>query len=271
MLETCKHCGAALSASDARCATCGASVGSTSLPLIRELSSGGDSSATSLPGTTSVFPPAPPSQAEYTARQAQGAPWPPAHGASGPKPRNRRRFWLILGLVGALVLALCAGCSGTLYWAISSQWAPSQAGAQVLYKSSLRDADSAWPLQSDHCASAGAGYFVDGGICLAHTSAMDDFDLSFTVAQASGATAGFYGVLFRQHDGLNAYIFDISSDGRWRFRRIAPNAYFPDQPNEQAFIIADERPLHSGGGAWPIHSSSMQWADISPCTPITLN
>jgi hypothetical protein len=249
MFETCAHCGAALSASDARCAICGASVGSTSLPLTRELSSGGDSSATSLPGTTSVFPLTSSSQSEYTARQAQGAALPPALSASGPKPRNGRRFWLILGLVGALVLALCAGCSGALYWAISSQLAPSQAGAQVLYKSSLRNADSAWPSHTDHCVYAGAGYFVDGGICLAHTSAMDDFDLSVTVAQASGATAGLYGVLFRQHDGLNAYILDISSDGRWRFRRIAPNAYFPDQPNEQIFILPTRDPFIRAGGA----------------------
>ncbi len=167
----------------------------------------------------------------------------------GPKTRNRRRFWLILGLVGALILALCGGCGGTLYWAISSQLAPSQAGATVLYKSSLRDADSAWPSQSDHCVYAAAGYVVDGGVCLGQTSAFDDFDLSVTVAQASGATAGFYGVLFRQHGGLNSYLFDISTAGQWRFRRIAANAYFPDQPNEQIFVLPKSDAFIRTGGA----------------------
>jgi hypothetical protein len=176
----------------------------------------------------------------------------PASAAPPPQQvkQSRRRLWLVLGLVGALVLALCGGCAGTLYWAISSQLAPSQTGATILFQDTLLDSTSAWPNRQSECGYVTAGYLVNGAWCLADAGPFDNVDISVTVRQIEGAQAGFYGILFRQHDGQNAYVFDVSTDGSWTFQNISPIDLFPESPKHEIFVYPQrDQFIHTGGAA----------------------
>jgi hypothetical protein len=128
--------------------------------------------------------------------------------------------------------------------------APNQANETVLFQDDLLDSTSAWPFQEHLCGYISTGYLVNGGICVASAGSYEDFDLSVTVRQQAGATTGFYGLVFRQHDGQNAYIFDISTNGEWRFWKITANSLFPDEPNRTFFVLPTADPyIHLGGGA----------------------
>ena len=210
--------------------------------------------STSLPEKTLARPSTPLLPAEYKALARQGPPSPSTPGAQGAKPRNRRRLWLILGLLGALLLALCGGCGGVLYWAVASQLAPNQANEAVLLQDDLLNTTGAWPFQENHCGYVSSGYLVNGASCVANAGPFDDIDISVTVRQISGAVNGSYGVIFRQHDGQhdgqNAYIFDISTAGEWRFWKMTANSLFPDQPNLTFFVLrTPDQYIHSGGSA----------------------
>jgi hypothetical protein len=220
-----------------RCPSCGARIDTTRAPMQPPIAPASEPSANQQAHSTPEIMPTP-------ASPGSAPPLTP------PVKRNRRRLWLILGLVGALVLAICGSGGGVLYWAITSQLAPNQASETVLYKSSLHDSNADWPYSLNHCDFLTAGYLVSGGICVASEGPFDDTDISVTVRENNGSQGGFYGLVFRQHDGLNAYIFDISTAGQWRFYKIAANAFFPDKPNEEIFLLpTSDKRIHSGGAA----------------------
>jgi len=128
--------------------------------------------------------------------------------------------------------------------------APNQANETVLFQDTLLDSTGSWPFQEHRCGYISTGYLVNGGICLASAGSFENFDLSVTVRQQAAAASGFYGLVFRQHDGQNAYIFDISTAGEWRFWKITANSLFPDEPNRTFFVLPDSDPyIHSGGSA----------------------
>src|SRR5436309_2783202 len=119
MIEMCKHCGAALASVTAdRCPSCGARIDALRPPMQPTIT------PTAAPRV--LPPPNPEAQTRYTPEIAL-APVSPASAApvtspvTPPARRSRRRLWLILGLVGALVLAICGSGGGILYWAITSQ------------------------------------------------------------------------------------------------------------------------------------------------------
>src|SRR5689334_12318416 len=136
MIATCKHCGAPLvNTTGDRCPACGART---------------DAAPSFIQPPMNLAPEsrvARPSEALAQASHAPDVLMTPASVTPPPKQvkQSRRRLWLALGLVGALALALCGGCAGTLYWAISSQLAPSQTGATILFQDTLLDSTSAWP------------------------------------------------------------------------------------------------------------------------------
>src|SRR5262249_40212456 len=136
MIATCKHCGAPLvTTTGDRCPACGARTdaapSSTQPPMTLATGTRVDQPSNALEQTSHA--------PDVLMSSASAA----------PVKQSRRRLWLVLGLVGALVLALCGGCAGTLYWAIASQLAPSQRGETVLFQDTLLDATGAWPyLQS---------------------------------------------------------------------------------------------------------------------------
>jgi hypothetical protein len=241
MIQTCKHCGAPLAATmDDRCPSCGARMNEISAPM-------------QLPRPpASAAPGDPPPDSQLPARYAPAITPSPVSTASAPplaRParQSRRRLWLILGLVGALLLTLCGGCGGVLYWAIASQLAPSQANEALLLQDSLLDSNGALPFLENHCGYVSEGYLVDGASCIANAGPFDDIDISVTVRQISGSVNGFYGIMLRQHDGQNAYIFDISTDGSWRFQKITANSFFPDTPNREIFVLPTrDQYLHAG-------------------------
>jgi hypothetical protein len=207
MIETCKHCGAPLAGTTGdRCLSCGARMDAMRSSMLPSITPASEPHVDPPPGNVT--------QAGYIPLllPAQLSP------ASAPTPtpparKSKRRLWIILGVVGALLLAVCGGCGDILYWAISSQLAPKQAGETVLFQDSLLDSTGAWPFQENHCGYVSTGYLVNGASCIANAGPFDDLDISVTVHQINGSVAGFYGVMFRQHDGQNAYIFDISTDG----------------------------------------------------------
>lgn len=278
MADICKHCGATLTAASERCATCGAGATSLFASDLGPAQGAAFAPPTTLPAIAGDPSPLP---SQYTAQMSQNASLPPAPGASGTPPRSRRRLWLILGLVAALLLAVCGGCGGTLYWAIASQLAPGQRGVTVLLRDSLLDSTGAWPYQANQCGYVSSGYLVNGATCVASAPTFDDFDLSVTVRQTDGSAPGFYGILFRQNDGLNGYAFDISTAGQWGFQRISPNELFPDQPNREIFVYPKKDPyIHSGGatntlfiraigGRFTFYANNLKLGEVADNDPLT--
>jgi len=56
--------------------------------------------------------------------------------------------------------------------------------------------------------------------------------------------------MFRQHEGQNAYIFDISIAAARRFWKMTAQSLFPDQPNRTYFVLrTPDQHIHSGGSA----------------------
>jgi hypothetical protein len=175
---------------------------------------------------------------------------PPPPVAQATARRSRARLWLILGLVGALVVALCGGGGGVAIWAIVSQLAPSQAGETVLLQDSLLGPSRPWPSQANQCEYVPTGYLVEGAWCVAAEGPFDAVDISVTLRPIAGAVGGSYGIVFRQREGQHGYLFDISPAGVWRFAKVSASVVAPDSPNVETFVWPTrDRNLHVGNAA----------------------
>lgn len=154
-------------------------------------------------------------------------------------PRKSRAGWIIGALVVIIVL-LAGGLGFTLLSlrgqsnqgstpkgaaATSTPAATATPGETVFFQDPLTTSADGWASDT-HCFLQNQSYHIkDGYVCYAPVGSLGDATVSADAQQLNGPVTWFYGLVFRRTSQGNYYVFDIDSNGKWLFGKVANENY----------------------------------------------
>jgi hypothetical protein len=197
---------------------------------------GATNPAYTVPTTGAPYPP-PGYPAPYP---PQGYPAP--YMTEPPKPR-RNPIALIVGLSVGIPLVLIIACvtgalliarSHTSSTVISTPSGTTSLSYTQLFTDPLTSNTNSW-ANDTHCFFQPDGYHVKGGyLCYAPVGNISNGIVSVDVKQISGPITYFYGIVIRRTSRGNYYLFEIDSNGKWRFSKVVSSTFadvLPYVPN----------------------------------------
>ncbi len=194
----------------------------------------------SQPGYTGPQqPPSQPGYPGYPGYTGGYAPPPggmPPYGAPPPAPRRSNTGIILAVIGGAVILAIIAvvaflaigrpTSTGTASATATATLAPTNTPAptatatsstgNILYQDSMTDNPSGWVNDSSRgCTEQSDGYHVTGASCFAPGVNVGDAGMAVDTLEASTTSTSAFGIVFREADANDLYVFEISADGRW--------------------------------------------------------
>jgi len=197
------------------------------------------------PGQPGYAPPTTPLPGYGAPGQPSFSPYAPGYpGGPGylpPQAPRRNNLGLILGIIGGVVVVAIIACiaffalanaggnstgqtNGTPTSNSTATTGPTAttSGPQVLYSDSMTDSPSGWTNDPASCFESNDGYHIKGGsVCYAPAGDnLTDTTITVTTKLLHATSSMIYGIAFRVSASNDAYLFQITSDGRWAFLNL---------------------------------------------------
>jgi hypothetical protein len=156
---------------------------------------------------------------------------PPGYPQSAQAPalaRKQPRTKLIVGIIAAVVVVL-AGCSWGIFATVQALHLPTHSAVPretpvPILDNNFSSGDVGWS-ENSYCFLKGDGYHISKNyICLAPIANISDVDIKAQVKQINGPANYPRGIVFRfvrSDTSYDAYVFVITSDGRWAFEKCS--------------------------------------------------